>query len=304
MIYGDPPPRFGRRTVFVFAADHGVAKQGVSAYPSEVTAQMCRNYISGGAAVCALARAASADVVTVDIGVDGDLADVNGLVHRKVRRGSRDLSVGPALTVAEVEQAIDIGAQVVRDCSPLPDVVGLGEMGIGNTTAAGAITAALTGAPAELVAGTGTGIDEAGVERKRRIIRQAVTRLNGSRDPVAVLCEVGGLEIAGLTGVVLESAAAGRAVVTDGFIATAAALLAVQVQPAVRDYLIASHRSTEPGHRVQLEALELTPLLDLGLRLGEGTGAVLAFPLLDAAAAILREMATFDSAGVSKRSSA
>jgi nicotinate-nucleotide--dimethylbenzimidazole phosphoribosyltransferase len=302
LIYGDPPPRLHRKTVFVLAADHGVTRQGVSAYPREVTAQMCRNYATGGAAVSVLARTLAAEVVAVDIGVDADLHDLDGLVHRKVRRGTRDLSEGAALTAHEVEQALDVGIGLVRDRDPLPDVIGLGEMGIGNTTPAGAITAALTGAPGALVSGTGTGIDDAGVAKKRRIIDDSVNRLRGSRDPLAVLAEVGGLEIAGLAGVVLGSAAAGRVVVLDGFIATAAALVAARIDPAVREYLVASHRSTEPGHGIQLEALQLTPLLNLGLRLGEGTGAVLAFPLLDAATAILREMATFESAGVTNRS--
>jgi nicotinate-nucleotide--dimethylbenzimidazole phosphoribosyltransferase len=302
-IYGDPPPAWQRRLVVVFAGDHGVARQGVSAYPREVTAQMCRNYAGGGAAVCAIARVVGATVVTVDVGVDADVSELTNLVHRKVRRGTRDLSIEPALTVDEVTQAIVAGAEVIAMQSPRPDVIGLGEMGIGNTTAASAVTAALTGSDPDVVVGRGTGIGRAMLERKRTLVRQALARLAPSTDAITVLAEVGGLEIAGLVGVTLASAALGRAVVTDGFIATGAALAAVRLCPAVRPYLFASHRSVEPGHRLQLMTLGLRPIFQLDMRLGEGTGAALAFPILESAAGALREMATFASAGVSRRSS-
>lgn len=298
-IYGDPPPPFHHRVIFVLAADHGVVRHGVSAYPAAVTAQMCRNYARGGAAISVFGRVVRAEVVAVDVGVDIDPADLPGVTSRKVRRGSRDLAEGPALSREEVIRAIEIGIELVRDRSPVPDLVGLGEMGIGNTTSAAAVTCALTGVAAERVVGPGTGVDSAGLARKREIIRRAVFRLQGATDPVRVLAEVGGLEIAALVGVVLGAAAEGRAVVSDGFITTAAALAAVRIDPAAADYLIASHCSTEPGHSVQLDALGLHPLLQLEMRLGEGTGAALAFPLVEAAAAILREMATFESAGVS-----
>jgi nicotinate-nucleotide--dimethylbenzimidazole phosphoribosyltransferase len=298
-IYGDPPPLFRRRTVYVLAADHGVARRGVSAYPAEVTAQMCRNYVAGGAAVCAMARAVGAEVVTVDMGVDADLRDLPGLVHRKVRHGTRDLADGPALTGGEVVTAVLAGAALV-DADP-PDVVALGDMGIGNTTAASAITGALTGASTDDVVGLGTGVDAAGHARKREAVVRGLTRLAGRTDPFDVLMEVGGLEIAGLVGVVLGAARARRAVVTDGFITTAAALLAVRLCPSASDYLVASHRSCEFGHTVLLTALGLRPAIELDMRLGEGTGAVLMLPVLDAAAAILRDMATFEAAGVSRR---
>ncbi len=298
-IYGDPPPPLARRMVFVLAADHGVALRGVSAYPAAVTAQMCRNYASGGAAVSVLARASGASVVAVDIGVDADLANVSGIVHRKIRRGTRDLAEVPALTREEVCRAVLLGAELVEQAAP--DVVALGEMGIGNTTAASALTAALTGTDGLRVVGPGTGVSGERLAAKRDAVRRALARIRPGADPLGLLAEVGGLEIAGLVGVTLGGARAGRAVLTDGFIATAAALVAVRVCAPARDYLFAAHRSPEPGHAVQLAALDLAPILDLGLRLGEGTGATLAVPILDAAGALLREMATFASAGVSRQ---
>jgi nicotinate-nucleotide--dimethylbenzimidazole phosphoribosyltransferase len=299
LIHGDPTPPLQRRAIFVLAGDHGVTRQGVSAYPREVTAEMCRNYVAGGAAVCAIARSVGAEVVVVDLGVDADLLDLPGLEHRKVRRGTRDLAEEPALMPDEVSQAIAAGAAVVAERHPLPQLIGLGEMGIGNTTSASAITSALTGAAPKAVVGRGTGVGMDGILRKRAMVERGVVRLGGSQDPLRILAEVGGLEIAGLVGVVLAGARAGRAMVTDGFIATAAALLAVRICPAALPYLFASHCSAEPGHRLLLDALGLRPIYQLDMRLGEGTGAALAFPVLDAAAAFLREMATFESAGVS-----
>jgi nicotinate-nucleotide--dimethylbenzimidazole phosphoribosyltransferase len=298
LIYGDPTPPLASRAIFLLAGDHGVTAQGVSAYPSQVTAEMCRNYARGGAAISAIARSVGARVITADLGVDADLSEVPGLVHAKVRRGTRDLSVEAAMTPGEMTTAMLAGAALVFDAEPL-DLAGLGEMGIGNTTAASAITAALTGASVENVVGAGTGIDALGRARKTAAVRRALDRLAGAVDPLTVLAEVGGLEIAGLVGVALAGASIGRAVVTDGFIATAALLVAARLAPASRPYFFASHCSAEPGHRVLLDALGLEPIFRLGLRLGEGTGAALAFPVLDAAAAVLREMATFESAGVS-----
>ena len=294
-VYGDPPPPLRRRTVFVLAADHGVARRGVSAYPASVTGAMCRTLTGGGAAVCVLARSVGAEVVVADLGVDADLSGVPGLLHRKVRRGSRDLSAGPALTPAEAAAAVAAGAGLVRERAAGCDVVALGEMGIGNTTAATALTAALTGAGVAEVMGPGTGVVGAARARKETAVAAALRRAAGVRDPFELLAALGGLEIAGLVGVTLAAAGAGRAVVTDGFIATAAALVAARLAPPVRDHLVAGHRSTEPGHAVQLAALDLEPVLDLDLRLGEGTGAVLALPVLDAAAGLLREMATLAS---------
>jgi len=299
LIYGDPTPPLRSRVVFVLAADHGVTRHGVSAYPREVTAEMCRNYVNGGAAVSAIARSVGAEVVVADLGVDADLSDVAGLIHLKVRRGTRDLASEPALTRDEATRAILAGASLVTDGDRGPQLVGLGEMGIGNTTSASAITAALTGVAPDTVVGPGTGVRQEVLRRKQEVVRRGVARLAGRNHPLEILTEVGGLEIAGLVGVVLAGARAGRAIVTDGFIATAAALVAVRLCPAALPYLFGSHCSSEPGHQVLLDALELRPIYRLDMRLGEGTGSALAFPVLDAAAAFLREMATFAAAGVS-----
>lgn len=300
LVYGDPPPTLRHRTAFVLAADHGVASHGVSAYPREVTAQMCRNFGVGGAAINAIARAVEADVVTVDVGVDADLDDVAAIVHRKVRRGTRDLTREAALTPDEVTAAILTGAELVARRDEV-DIVLLGEMGIGNTTAASAVAAALTKCAVADMVGPGTGVDRERLAHKRALVEAALRRLSPDIGPLEILAEVGGLEIAALAGVVLGAARAGRAVVTDGFIATTGALAAVRLCPPARDYLFPSHRSAEPGHAALLNELRLRPLLELDLRLGEGTGAALALPLLDAAGAILREMATFAEAGVATR---
>lgn len=299
VILGDPPPPLHPRAILVLAGDHGVVARGVSAYPAAVTAQMCRNIAGGGAAVSVLGRVASAQVIVADFGL-GEPAASPGVLDRSVVRGTRDLSLVPALSDAEVERAVLAGADLVRREAADARVVALGEMGIGNTTAAAGIAAALLDLPPARLVGPGTGVDRAGIERKRRALEAALARLPAGAPPLRVLAEVGGAEIAGLVGVVLEAARRGRPVLLDGFITTAAALLAVRLAPAAAPYLIASHRSAEPGHALMLEALGLDPLLDLGLRLGEGSGAALALPLLDAAAAILREMATFETAGVSR----
>lgn len=300
-ILGDPPPELEPRAVIVLAGDHGVVARGVSAYPADVTIQMCRNIADGGAAVSVLARCTAADVVVADLGVRTPV-EHPGVLDMNVVRGTADLSSGPALTAREVDRAILTGSGLVRDAAPDARVIATGEMGIGNTTAAAAVTAALLSLSPAQVVGPGTGIDALGLERKRAVIETALTRLPPHPHPLQVLAEVGGAELAGLVGVVLESAAHGVPVVLDGFISTAAGLAAVHLAPNVSEYLFASHRSTEPGHTLQLAALGLDPLLDLGLRLGEGSGAVLALPLMDAAAAVLREMATFSSAGVSGKS--
>lgn len=310
LIYGDPPPRLERKVIYVLAGDHGVTQNGVSAYPAAVTAQMCRNFAAGGAAVCAIAGSVGAEIRPADLGVDADLDDVDGLVHAKVRRGTRDFTRGPALTDEEAVRAVLAGAALVQGEIRAPDVVALGEMGIGNTASASALTAVLTGAPAGRVVGPGTGVDRAGLIRKLRAVELGVgsfmsTRRGHERDPglaaLEALAWLGGLEIAGLVGVALAAAAARKAVIIDGFISAAAALVAVRLCPAAHGYLFAGHRSTEPGHDFLLEALGLEPILELGMRLGEGTGAALSLPVLDAAGAILREMATFASTGVSGR---
>ena len=302
-ITGAAQPSVSRRAVIVMAADHGVTEEGVSAYPAEVTGQMVANFLGGGAAINVLARAAGARVVVVDIGVRGDLAPHAGLVSKKVRRGTANFRRGAAMTRAEAERAIEVGMDVLGEESARGlDLVATGDMGIGNTTAASAITACLTGADVADVTGRGTGIDEAARLHKVDVIQRAIEANRPDRtDAIDVLAKVGGLEIAGLTGVILGAAARRIPVVLDGFIAGAAALVAVQLAPAARPFLIAGHRSVEPGHRAALESLGLRALLDLDLRLGEGTGAVLAMHLVDDALRIHREMATFADARVSDR---
>ncbi len=284
------------------AGDHGVTAEGVSAYPAAVTPQMVANFLRGGAAINVLARAAGARVVVVDVGVAADIAGA-GLVARKVAPGTRNLAEGPALTRAEALVAIEVGLDVLDEQAAAGlDLVALGEMGIGNTTAASALAAALTGLPAGAVTGHGTGVDDAGLARKVAVVGRAlaVNRPDPS-DPLDVLAKVGGLEIAGLVGVALGAAARRIPVVVDGFIAGAAALVAAELCPRARDYLIAAHVSAEAGHRAILARLGQRPLLDLDLRLGEGSGAALALPLIDAAARLLDEMATFGEAGVATK---
>ena len=299
----DPFPWVERKAVIVMAADHGVAREGVSAYPSDVTAQMVLNFLRGGAAINALARQAGARVTVVDIGVAADVEPLPGLLRRKVMCGTRNLAQGPAMTREEAEQAIQVGVDVLNEEAARGlDIVATGEMGIGNTTPSSAIVAAMTGLPVAQVVGRGTGIDDQALERKIKVIEQAlVLNQPDANDPLDVLHKVGGLEIAGLAGVMIAAAHRRIPTVVDGFISTAAAMIAVGLASGVRDYLIGAHRSVETGHRAMLNYLNLVPLLDLNLRLGEGTGAVLAFHLIEASTRIQREMATFDEAGVSDK---
>lgn len=298
---GQERPRFPRKAVIVLAADHGVAAAGVSAYPQAVTAQMVQNFLSGGAAINVLARRAGARVVVADVGVASDLPEHPRLLQRKVGHGTRNMLEGPAMTTEEVLAAITAGIDIVEaEIRDGLDLVAIGEMGIGNTTAASAIVAAVTGAPVADVTGRGTGIDDAAWTHKVQVIERAlaINRPNPTQ-PLDVLSKVGGYEIAGLVGVILGAAARRRPVIVDGFISTSAALVATEICPAVQNYLIAAHNSVEVGHRVILDRLELLPLLNLNLRLGEGTGAAMAMHLVDDAVAVLDEMATFAEAGVS-----
>ena len=299
----DPFPSVERKAVIVMAADHGVAHEGVSAYPSDVTAQMVLNFLRGGAAINVLARQAGARVTVVDIGVAADVEPLPGLLRRKVMCGTRNLAEGVAMTRDEAEQAIQVGVDVLNEEATRGlDLVATGDMGIGNTTPASAIVAAITELPVAQVAGRGTGIDDQGLERKIKVIERALTvNQPDADDAMDVLHKVGGLEIAGLAGVMIAAAHHRIPVVVDGFISTAAAMIAVGLAPGVRNYLISAHQSMEVGHRAMLRYLRLWPLLDLNLRLGEGTGAVLAFHLIEASTRILREMATFDEAGVSDK---
>ena len=285
--------------VVVAAADHGYAAHGVSAYPQEVTRQMLANFAAGGAAVAVLARRASARLVLVDAGVVGGPLQ-SEIVSLDIARGTADATVGPAMTTLEMQAAIEAGAATATELAGEGvSVLALGDMGIGNTTAASALCAALLGVDAAAVCGPGTGLDADGVARKARVVEQALT-VNGAdaSDPLAALSGVGGLEIAFLTGTILGAARERQAVVLDGFIVGAGALVAACLAPRSVDYMVAAHLSPEPGHRLVLAELDLAPLLDLELRLGEGSGATLALPIVSAAAALLVEMATFESAGV------
>ena len=294
-------PRMDHGRILIFAADHGVTVEGVSAYPREVTAQMVRTFSSGGAAITVLARTLGLEVEVVDVGVDAELPELPGVVGARVRRGSRNFVYEPAMNLEELEAALEAGRAAARRAVEA-DAVGLGDMGIGNTTAASALLSALTGAsPAETV-GRGTGVDDRGLAVKRSVV-EATLGLHTPcfSDPRSALAAVGGLEIAALTGAAMEAARLRRAVLVDGFISTVAALAAVRLDPEIRPALFYSHRSAEAGHGLALAVLGASPLLDLGMRLGEGTGSALAFPILKGAAAILREMATFAQAGVADR---
>jgi nicotinate-nucleotide--dimethylbenzimidazole phosphoribosyltransferase len=296
-------PRLGRGAVVVCAADHGVVVEGVSAYPSEVTAQMLLNFQAGGAAINQIARASDAQVYLLDVGINSPVPS-----PERVRSGTGNIARGAAMTLTEAEQALQAGADMARQAiAQGATLLAAGDMGIGNTTAAAALTAALLGLEAEAVTGRGTGVDEARYQRKLEVVRTALERAQArlgelpQADPLALLAELGGLEIAAIAGVFLAGAEAGLPLVSDGFPVTAGALLACRMEPGVRDYLFAGHRSVEPGHTRQLEALGLRPILELDMRLGEGTGAVLSFPVLRAAAAVMAGMATFAQAGVSQR---
>ncbi|HSF04436.1 MAG TPA: nicotinate-nucleotide--dimethylbenzimidazole phosphoribosyltransferase [Methylomirabilota bacterium] len=295
------PPRVEHPVVFVLVADHGVAAEGVSAYPQIVTAQMLENFLRGGAAINVLARQAGARVVVADFGVAAPRAPVASLVDRRLGPGTANLARGPAMSREQALAAIAAGAGLVGEARTAgADLLITGEMGIGNTTAASAITATLTGATPEAVTGRGTGVDDATWRRKVDVVRRALA-VNRPEpgDAIDVLAKVGGFEIAGLVGIALAGAAERLPVVLDGFIAGAAALVAVALAPSARPALFAAHRSAEPGHALALEHLGLRPYLDLSLRLGEGTGGALFVHLARAAALLYAEMATFKSAGVS-----
>jgi nicotinate-nucleotide--dimethylbenzimidazole phosphoribosyltransferase len=293
-------PRVERPVIFTFAADHGVAAEGVSAYPQSVTAQMVENFVHGGAAISVLARDAGARVVIADFGVATRVGPSDTLVECRVGSGTANMAHGPAMSRAQALTALEAGARLAEEAIALgADLLGTGEMGIANTTAASAITAAVTGAPAIHVTGRGTGLDDAGWRHKIEVVERALHINRPDRtDAVDVLARVGGFEIGGLAGVVLAGAAHRVPVVLDGFIAAAAALVAITLVPGAGGVLFASHRSVEPGHARALEHLGLVPYLDLSLRLGEGTGAALFVHLARAAAKIYAEMATFKGAGV------
>lgn len=298
-------PVLGPKRVYVFAGDHGVVAEGVSAYPKEVTPQMVYNMTNGGAAINVLARHARVDVRVVDIGVAVDLAPVEGLISRKVRFGTGNIAQGPAMAREEAERAVAVGIELARQAHDEGvRFLCTGDMGIGNTTPSSALMAALLPCAVRDIVGRGTGIDDAALQRKIRTVEKALA-VNNDRlsDPLDTLAAVGGLEIAGIAGLILGAASRRIPVVVDGFISSAGALVASQMAPATMDYLFFSHCSAEAGHRMFFEKMGTLPILDLGLRLGEGTGAVCALPLIEAGVKVYLEMAAFDTAGVSNRMS-
>ncbi len=290
-----------RKTIFTFAADHGVAAEGVSLYPSEVTAQMVYNFLRGGAAINVLCRHYGIRNVVVDVGVNHDFDQAEGLVRRKIAPGTCSLIREPAMTRQQAEQALQVGLDLAAEHAGQGHIFGSGEMGIGNTTASSAIFSALTGLDANLVTGVGTGIGEQQRRRKADLVRRAVaTRQADTSDPIDVLCKLGGFEIGAIAGLALGAASHRIPVVVDGFISTAGALLALRLAPHAGDYLFFSHCSFERGHATLLDHLGVRPLLDLELRLGEGTGAAIGIDLVSAAVKLMTEMATFEEAKVTK----
>jgi len=303
-ILGQPLPEIRHKVIVTMAGDHGVVAEGVSAYPQEVTPQMVINFLNGGAAINVLARHVGARVVVVDVGVAADLEPHPDLVDKKVASGTGNIARGPAMSREQALQAVMVGVEVVEaELERGLDILGVGDMGIGNTTPSATIAAALTGRPAAEFVGRGTGVDDAGLARKVDAVQRALlVNRPDPADALDVLAKVGGFEIGGLAGATLAAAAHRRPVMVDGFISTAAAMIAVGLAPQARPYLIAAHRSQERGHRIMLDWLGLEPLLNLGMRLGEGTGAALGISLAEAACKILRQMATFGEAGVAEKS--
>jgi nicotinate-nucleotide--dimethylbenzimidazole phosphoribosyltransferase len=300
-ISGTIAPDTSKKVIFTFAGDHGVVEEGVSAFPKEVTPQMVLNFLRGGAGINVLARHVGAEVRVVDVGVDYDFEPQPGLIISKVRKGTRNFATGPAMTREEAVAAMEVGIALARQCKEEGvAMVGTGEMGIGNTTPSSAIIAAISGKTVREVTHRGTGINDAALANKIRVIEKGID-INKplSSDPIDVLTKVGGLEIAAIAGLVVGCAANSMPVVIDGFISTAGALIACELHPNVKDYLFAAHESVEIGHRFMLERIGAEPILDLKLRLGEGTGAALAMGLIESGVKILKEMATFGEAGVS-----
>jgi nicotinate-nucleotide--dimethylbenzimidazole phosphoribosyltransferase len=302
-ISGKPIPKINQTAIVTMAADHGVVAEGVSAYPQAVTPQMVLNFLHGGAGINVLARHVRAKVIVVDMGVASDIAPHPALLSRKIAYGTSNMARGPAMSREQAMTSIEVGLEIIeKEAQKGLDIVGTGDMGIGNTTPSSAITAAITREPVAQVTGRGTGLDDRQLTHKVEVIQRALeVNRPKSDDALDVLAKVGGFEIGGICGVIVGAAAHRIPVVIDGFISGAAALIAVGLSPRVKDYLIASHCSVEIGHKAILKHLGLRPILDLELRLGEGTGAALGIFMVEAAAKILAEMATFAEAGVSER---
>lgn len=296
------PPLFEKKAIFTFAGDHGVTDEGISLFPKEVTVQMVYNFLEGGAGISVLARHIGAEVIVVDIGVDHNFDENKCLIRKKVVRGTKNMRKGPAMTRDEAVRTIETGIGIALQYAEKGyGLFGTGDMGIGNTTASSAIASVMTGSAPADVTGKGTGISDEALGHKVRVIEDAIALNEPDRtDPIDVLAKVGGAEIGGIAGLILGAASQRIPVVIDGLISTAGAIIAYGIEPACRDYMFAAHNSVEKGHRVMLNTMGLEPVLDLGLRLGEGTGAALAMSLIEAGLKIYREMATFDEAGVSK----
>jgi len=296
-------PLIKHKSLIVMVADHGVVAEGTSAYPQEVTSQMVLNFIRGGAAINVICRQLGIKVMVVDIGIAGKTSSYMGIIHKKIAQGTQNMCKRPALTPDQAIQAIETGIEIVKDENNKGlDIVGTGEMGIGNTTASSAICAAITGKTAADVTGRGTGLNDQQLQHKIEVINRALLiNKPDPKDALDILTKVGGLEIGGLTGVILGAAAHRIPVVIDGFISGAAALIAAGICPQVKDYMMAGHISVEPGHAIALEYLGLKPLVSLNMRLGEGTGAAIGISLAEASCRLLSEMATFAEAGVSSK---
>jgi nicotinate-nucleotide--dimethylbenzimidazole phosphoribosyltransferase len=295
-------PQCQGKAIFTLAADHGVTDEGISAYPKVVTRQMVLNFLSQGAAINVLCSHCGIDVIVVDIGVDGEFSGLEGLLERKVAHGTRNMAHESAMSNAEMHAALVVGLDLAETAAEDGrTLIGTGEMGIGNSTSASAITAALIGCPVARVTGRGTGVDDLAYQHKIRVVETALAANRPQpSDPLDILRKVGGLEIAGMTGLIVGAASRRIPVVIDGFISTASAAIACAIEPKIKEFIFAGHRSSEPGHSVLLEYIGQKPLLELEMRLGEGTGAALAMNIIEASARILSEMATFSSAGVAE----
>ena len=302
-IFMDPIPKINRKAVILAAGDHGVVAEGVSAYPQEVTPAMVGNFLAGGAAINVLARHVGASIVVLDAGVAADLPDDPAMRAVKIGRGTANMAIGPAMSREDAIKCIEAGiAAADEQIAKGADLIAFGDMGIGNTTPSSAITAVVTGADPSVTTGRGTGLDDPALAHKVEVVRRSIAvNKPDAKDGLDLLAKVGGVEIGRLAGAMLGTAAAHRPAVVDGFISGAAALIAWTLAPTLSHYLIASHQSVEPGHRIGMETMGLTPLLDMGMRLGEGSGATLAMPIIEAAAKCLAEMATFADAGVAER---
>lgn len=302
-IFRDPMPKIKDKVIITMAGDHGVTTAGVSAFPQAVTPQMVLNFLHEGAAINVLAGHVGARIIVVDMGVAFDFEPHPALVNKKIAMGTQNMLEGPAMTREQAETAVVAGIEIVTaEIEKGLDIVGTGDMGIGNTTPSAAIAAVLTGEPPAKIAGRGTGVDDEGFQRKIKAIETALSvNKPDPKDGLDILAKVGGFEIGGLAGVILGAAAHNKAVMLDGFISTAAAMIAVSIAPEVKAYLISAHRSQEYGHQLMLEWLGLDPIIDLKFRLGEGTGAALGISIAEAACKVLSEMATFAEAGVSNK---